>query len=1625
MPSPLSFDATENFRNRLLIKNLKPDPYELRIKFPGNPADGPFQIPDLAVVNPGNVEELGQIEEIKLYKKNKYGPENNDGAYGNTVDFFQPIQDTSNQGQYQYFTSEPSLSTEESQERLFLQNFYGPQEGFIDLIDLSDVHQVVNNRDLYYKFIFSNYSPLSILVDNDPEGNNGSLSQDSNLARIGATQLKEEFLNRIAQETYQETLGRINALDALDDPFRLLGIARGREGVIERNYRISVPDTIVGKGLNFISRISGVYVPYSWIPGDFFALEDRQSFINQAVNAVTGLFDRNGRLELPTTKTGYDIFLQNTGAGQQQQLSGSLRLNRYIPDYKLNFIGEPNLLFPNPNYYIGSRTQEVSSVVSPADELPLNQDGSKSQSPVKGYGEIAKIYEGENNFKFGLNSSSFYDKFNSLGGGFSWITNNSPLFEKQGKDGEIYTDSVSREESMIWDFGTQSDSYTFTKGSILYNTQELVNAAENLQGVKKLQHVGTAINQVSKVFFDGNREITKGSRVLKYVDENNQIVGKEYCRLFTKDRPYFYMGNLQKTDGITNANRRFGYSVLDNTFNLNITPNKGEDSTNLTNTNVKKYMFSIENLAWRTSSKKGFTYDDLPLCERGPNGGRIMWFPPYDINFSETNAANWTDNVFLGRPEPIYTYNNTTRTGTLNWSIVVDHPSVLNAIVDKELSKESDNNKVNQIVDSFFAGCRKYDIYELATRFPQFTYKDLYDIVTKTENIQEFAGYENELRPIVENKVVEEIPEPTQQTFITESDYENITFYFDNDIPTSVVNYEETIEAYTNRKQTYINYNGEQNSTGISNFFDNYLVEYQEKVNPLISKVLESLQNDNKVTIKMKGSASNINSQEYNQALSQRRVSSVLQYLTSIVIDDYSIEDYIDKLDLVQTATGFDNIVTLNGVEYDCNEPFENNTEAEYSLRAIACRSVSFDVILEEVKEVTTTDQNYEVEPQEETEIRYEVVSGSTTPIYNNKVKKTQNLERKENVAKIVVRKLLNECDYFQTIKEENPLIYDGIKEKIKYFNPTFHSTTPEGLNSRLTFLQQCIRPGDTIPVLDENGDPKNDNANNTAFGAPPICVLRIGDFYHTKIAITQIGISYEPLTFDLNPEGIGVQPMIAKINMSFNFIGGQGLKEPVSRLQNALSFNYYGNTEVYDDRSVVTDVESNNEINASIIEDIENLTEFGLGDLRGQENAEEGGSTIGEIVESNIIEVNSAQTITGKLSYTKVINDLVTKSKTYVDSLVSFFDNINSQQSEIMMYYAVNERKYTTGQITNYFDAPNATTINIFGNPTRQQDLIQTLIEDLIDDVDNDVSPLLKNISIQNFTNSEKKKYKKNIKNLIENQKNILLDVFSSTVSEVINNELDMISTIDKINLVLTDTDGYKNKSNDVFIYALTATTETDPTSTGSPSDTREELINDINLIGENLQAVFDSIFLGGGNSLLDPTKTSVYEGFFTGENNTPQYTRFATAFFDKVLKSPESIKDVVLSGGLSQKTNWTNYVNTIIYGQPEIPNDPLILGSETSNQPLLAAGQKGLQDYYKELLAQGGQKISKLKNSESVKIFNNYAPFNDNKQRLFSFIKQGKTSLDEQKVEYFNTTYQQQNDNNQTRFNLRNSFN
>ena len=157
-----------------------------------------------------------------------------------------------------------------------------------------------------------------------------------------------------------------------------------------------------------------------------------------------------------------------------------------------------------------------------------------------------------------------------------------------------------------------------------------------------------------------------------------------------------------------------------------------------------------------------------------------------------------------------------------------------------------------------------------------------------------------------------------------------------------------------------------------------------------------------------------------------------------------------------------------------------------------------------------------------------------------------------------------NEGEFFKLLERNEPFLHHLITDKVKYFDPAFHSISPEGFNARLTFLHQCTRQGSTV----ENSAFESGTAYNLAFGRPPVCVLRLGDFYYTKIIINSLTINYEQPQWDLNPEGIGVMPLFAKITIGFVFLGGSDLAGPISRLQNAVSFNYYANTGVYDNRA-------------------------------------------------------------------------------------------------------------------------------------------------------------------------------------------------------------------------------------------------------------------------------------------------------------------------------------------------------------------------------------------------------------------------------------------------------------------------
>ena len=1460
--STLSFASSSNFRDTLLARNLQPYSVPGTYSPSSNSVNYETNISVNNVIDsPGTLISTNQLAN-GLYSLNEYGPEGGyDGKYSVPG---APLPVDSNSGPYAPTDTVLDLVNEFYIDAAYVQNIYGPEGGYKDLVIITDV---VGNPKLYSPywdpstFVTSSYSPYDIIFTDNPTGTNGPLSQDTYLARIGAAQLKGLFEERIASEILQATVGRVN-LDSLQDPFSASMVATGKQPFFEKNWKITVPENPISKAVGLANRLTGTYFPVSFIPGDYF----NESFIDSpqteaALNVANNLTGGFLGPILNRFKNPSEIFVANTGFGQRSVLFSSLDYNKYRPAYNRGIIqgatSAIDRLFnedksQSGGYYVGSQNAEPSQIDSPPNQVPVGKNGRQIQTIVYGPQELGILYEGnESQLQFGLKGKS-YSNGGGISGQFVWT---SPKYRdnagfKVGPGGAV-TNLDQEFESIRSDYDRyQSTDIDFKGDSILDKTQRLVDSADNVQGQARLKHVGNAINQVSKVFNDGYKEMTKGSMVLSYTDQTDgSQAGIEYCRVFQKDTPYFTYADLQKSDGITTEGRKFSYSVLDKTYNLNIAPLKNPGSTNIVDNKVKKYMFSIENLAWRTSDRPGFTYDDLPVCEKGPNGGRVMWFPPYDISFSDDSTPDFSSTNFLGRPEPIYTYKNTSRKGSISWKIVVDHPSIMNTIIQKQLAGSS-KERVDSIVDSFFAGCTKYDMYELGIKFntiptrdlftyqqilnnPRLTNEELgqvaFEIPVEAEVVvaKTAEGGDSGPNSLGGNSTIKDATSEPQPTDILD-EFLNYAFYFENDCPecygtyatTSTQPFDSWYSTYVNKKTTtyvtkapekvYVG-NEEFSKNGVQSFFTDVIEGNFTKIKTdFLSKLKEVIiDKGGTVKITLQGSASAPATVGYNKNLSLRRVDSVKKWFNNQTLGDKKVSDLIKEqlLTIDFNATGEQTVIpkstSNNNTSVDCSIDIKQGsatgpvTSASqwWSVPAMACRRVGMTKIEAKVPPEKTPDPQPAVTTDKTTTDPSKSEKPGNT---SNTIKPTPNLtieqKIKEGISKKILRFLFSECDYFEVIKETDPMIFDSIKEKIKYFNPAFHSTTPEGLNARLTFLNQCVRPGQTIPVIGPDGRPKYNDALNTSFGAPPILILRMGDFYHSKIVPTSLGITYDPITFDLNPEGIGVQPMIAKITLGFNFIGGHGLKEPVEELQNALSFNYYANTEIYDERATAT--ESTEARDKYMVEKIlSNQPKTTTSDVVNQE-PKKGGEAIG--------------TISGEedIDYTKFVNDYWNSTKEYFDSYIDTNTTIGKNYNIGIVDLLYVDRDYSEGtaDFTPEIEVP------IYGKPSSVEDKLEKLFNKVNGDISqrNDPFMLLVIKNDQSINNSDKREIENKLKEYVSNIKTDFITNVSNSVKDLVLLQQNYIQYIRKSNLVLSKTDGVMNSNNEPDVYDISGDTFT-----------------------------------------------------------------------------------------------------------------------------------------------------------------------------------------------------------------------
>ena len=518
----------------------------------------------------------------------------------------------------------------------------------------------------------------------------------SDLQSVAQERRKEELKNRIKLNFIDDTIGKINL-----DP---LGLLAGQK-LFTPNYTITRPEGFLGKVFEFSANLTGFNVPVSIIPG------------GKNVKIGSNAFQ--------------DDLIDHTGKGQRDLLYANVYSSKYSPELltkgfdpkdedKSKLLGKIGDFFDDlgkkkaDNYLkIGKKTEDgkktlsqkiggfFNGLISPQGDESLIPTPEQSVNPLNPL--VSMGIDGKYNALQSLDNNS---KFN-------FITIDNPLYSIAGATTDYQPNNTTMVPTLA-DMDNPNSSFSHQTPStnelfdwrsrdqkianrgLMKFTQDMVNNAEVNGHRGGAQYIGR-FNSDSNIV-QGQKDIGGGNVINtpkhKDVSMGNIIRSEDdtyYCRSWSARNPYQNHYDLIRNNTLHRNKFINGLSVLEDNGHVKIAPQTINGSYNRDGEEIKRHMFSLENLAWKDAPESVGLRD----CEKGPNGGRLMWFPPYDLSFTDNTSVSWEQNIFIGRAEPIYTYNHTDRKGTLSFSVIVDHPSVINEMKSEE----------EAMLYKFFSGC--------------------------------------------------------------------------------------------------------------------------------------------------------------------------------------------------------------------------------------------------------------------------------------------------------------------------------------------------------------------------------------------------------------------------------------------------------------------------------------------------------------------------------------------------------------------------------------------------------------------------------------------------------------------------------------------------------------------------------------------------------------------------------------------------------------------------------------------------------------------------------------------------------------------------------------------------------
>ncbi len=172
-----------------------------------------------------------------------------------------------------------------------------------------------------------------------------------------------------------------------------------------------------------------------------------------------------------------------------------------------------------------------------------------------------------------------------------------------------------------------------------------------------------------------------------------------------------------------------------------------------------------------------------------------------------------------------------------------------------------------------------------------------------------------------------------------------LSLYFHNDEPDSRTMSRTTKKTY---KEAYISYfkmksEYERQSLKTNNFFEDVLQKNFNRLNKLLEALIFDITNGSSLELQIKGYASPLHSPKYNQNLSQRRIFSLINYLSQFkngILKEYI---YSEKLKITELPLGERN--ASHKVSDDSND----QKNSVYSIEAMLERKIEIvNVIIKE-----------------------------------------------------------------------------------------------------------------------------------------------------------------------------------------------------------------------------------------------------------------------------------------------------------------------------------------------------------------------------------------------------------------------------------------------------------------------------------------------------------------------------------------------------------------------------------------------------------------------------------------------------------------------------------------------------